>query len=119
PATTAANAISAARAYPDWDAPRSDAIVGHRRRDPRNHLVEHVAQRGGRLEPEDPLRLLGRRYPLLHVVLERRVGDVPERHVKSLELAPDRLRELEHARRRIRREVEVVVERVGVLDRNR
>src|SRR5262249_12629919 len=62
--------------------------------DPRDDLVEHLVERGGPRVAEHVARLAHVGHPLLHVVLERVVRDVPERHPVSLDLLPDQLGEL-------------------------
>src|SRR5712691_6399094 len=61
------------------------------RADPRDDLVQHGLERGGRFEAEHPLRLVGRRDTPLDVVFERVVVDGPQRDALALDLAPDGL----------------------------
>src|SRR5690348_4945195 len=61
----------------------SDPAVLERLGDPRDDLVEHVVERGGRLETQHPLGLLDCRDPLLDVVLERVVVLEPQRLVRT------------------------------------
>src|SRR5215470_17835859 len=49
---------------------------------PWNHLIKDCAERRRRLEAEEPLGLLHRRDPLLHVVDEGLVANIAERFVR-------------------------------------
>ncbi len=94
--------------------------VGHMRpwatasSDPGDDLVEHDVERGRRGEAEHLLSLVDGRHAALHVVLERVVGDVAELLVAP-DLLPDHLGQLEHRGAGGRRQVEVLVEGVGVV----
>src|SRR5436305_4752424 len=68
----------------------SNAAGGQRLGDPGNDLVEHVLERGGRLETEHPPGLVDGRNPPEHVMLERRVVLEPQRDPWAFDLAPDR-----------------------------
>ncbi len=70
-----------------------------------------ASRRGRRLEPEHVAGLAHVGDASLDVVLERRIAHEPERPPVGVDLAPDRLGQLEHRRRGGRREVEVLVDR--------
>src|SRR3954465_14478118 len=74
---------------------RSHPPVFDFRADPGNDFVEHLAQRGARLVPEDALGLAYVRDATLHVVRVRRIGRVLERLGRAVDLLPDRLRQVE------------------------
>src|SRR3970040_1373885 len=79
--------------------------------DPRDDLVEHLVEGRRGFEAEDVSCLRHVRHAHLDVVLERRIGDVAERPVWTVDLPPDQLGELEGPRSALRREGEVLNER--------
>src|SRR5262245_36927617 len=87
----------------------SDAAMGQLLADPRDHLVEHLAERRGCLEPEHPPSLRHVRHAFLHVVGERLVRLVPERLVRPVHFPPDELGQLQDRGLDRGREVEILV----------
>src|SRR5438094_6512220 len=115
---TSANAATAPRFEDRTDLTRgsaSDTSFGNGVADPGDDLGEHLVEGGGGLESEEAPGLVDGRYAALHVVLEGLVGEPAEGHIFTTDRPPDALGQFEHGCRSLRRDVEILVRRRGML----
>src|ERR1022692_4555293 len=86
--------------------------------DPGNDFVQYRAQAGGGFKSEHLFGLARIRRALLHVIFEWWIGNIAERFIIAMDLAPDGFGQLKNGSARWSRKIEILIDRTGMFQAN-